>query len=539
MQAYDDTFANTVAGSTMKEPYQVTINASSTVRFLLVHEPHPDPFAIATRIHNCRECGQRYAFFHNLSGLGGEPIFDFNCSDEHATEYEHLNELARKTCSTKPINILVIKPTDSHLRFKQCAGKSPNGDLFNHYYFGIPDSMRSDVGTSHQLFNAAVHRYLTAETDPIISRLVGKVLAQGDDSIDLLADALSKVAYGNTYNAAIEWMRLVLKRHKDIDKKVAHFGFLFNIEAISFASLNRDAVGAVCPTLHSALHLIDLLDEVESINELENVLTTRLDPRNYRRKTTEATVGQLTHAAKVLGTFRTRVMTMEDASLQKGWYAIGSKITDTSAGAVFSDIAARRSKARTFAERVGDDAMKEKISKITSFAALKSFLQDYPNANVTLGDCRFRPVYHLMTVDVQGVTTKFDYIRDDIDYMWGFGGITVHRTGKKVVGILHTKTGRFNNFVLCVEGVDSSAINIDSGCFFPEFLSTAYSATCGKAFEELCKNHRSIIEVPKGVQLAIGHGTSVKNSQGDLMDSIPLHIMVGALSGSCTLIKSD
>lgn len=550
MQASDrENFDEAVSKLSLEAAYETIVNGVK-IRFLLTHSPVPNAFEIATRLHNCRECGRRYAFFSNISG-GGKPVFSVSNFLTDDAQYIALDDLARNACSTHPVSILVIKPNDAYLRYNVRAGVSLVDSLpFHHYHFQIPNDLRSEIKDKnakhkiYDLFADAVHRYLTAEDEPIITRLIAKIAMQGEESIRLLSETLSKVNYGNTYKAAVSWMTNVIVTWRKNGTPLENF--LFKIDMISSAGICQDANGAVCPILHSALHLMDLLDDAGSMDELRKTLSVRLDPHNYRRKTAEASVGQLRIAQKVLGSFRGRVMSIDEASKQKGWIPIGTaqKVDGhTSAGDALATLLRQKAttsvKTKSFAERVGERAIISQIQGIKSFEAFKNFILQHPEAVVSLNSISsLSPVYHILTVDAEGVPTKFDYIRQDIDYLWGFGGITFRKSNLNVCGILQTCVGRFNNFVLCLSEMDSEAINITSGCFFPEFLATHCASTCGKAFEDLNNFHESIIRMPEKTPFAVGYGTSAINDMGELARSVSLKVTNGSYSAICTLSKA-
>jgi hypothetical protein len=139
-------------------------------------------------------------------------------------------------------------------------------------------------------------------------------------------------------------------------------------------------------------------------------------------------------------------------------------------------------------------------------------------------------------VDAEGNHTKFDFIRSDLEYLWSFGGLKIQKSGFiPISGILQTCVGRYNNIVFCLDNCFDNDVQISGGCFFPEFLATSCTRTCGKAFEDLQPSHKKIIQVPTQIPLAVGHATSIMNLKGELVHKVSLKIIVDSYSGVCTL----
>jgi hypothetical protein len=539
--AIADNFDNTVSKLSLQKAYETRVNGI-LIRFLVQHNTVPNAFEIATRPHNCRECGRRFAFFSNLSG-GGIPVF--SSVSKFLSDAIELDSLAEKACLTPPKDILVIQPNDTYLRFKLHAGvSSMDGSPFCHYCFQIPTELRSESSETkgknriYDLFSSAVRRYLTSEADPIISRLIGKILLQGTKSLELLYKTLEEVPYGeNTYASAVKWMLAIIEHHPKKDSSALDL-FLFKINTISSAGVYQDAFGAVCPLIHSALHLMDILDEAGNMNDLKKTLSLRLDPTCYRRTEAPATDWQLKLAKERLGNFRARIMSVAEAQTMKGWFQIADREQkSTCAGDVLADMMKTKMK-KSFADRVGESSIVEKIRFIKTLDGLKQFLLENPKAQVelnTLGSPDYHG-YHAVMVDAEGNHTKFDFIRSDLEYLWSFGGLKIQKSGFiPISGILQTCVGRYNNIVFCLDNCFDNDVQISGGCFFPEFLATSCTRTCGKAFEDLQPSHKKIIQVPTQIPLAVGHATSIMNLKGELVHKVSLKIIVDSYSGVCTL----
>jgi hypothetical protein len=120
--------------------------------------------------------------------------------------------------------------------------------------------------------------------------------------------------------------------------------------------------------------------------------------------------------------------------------------------------------------------------------------------------------------------------------MWGFDVCSLTsstRTTVPVRGIMRTKIRKYNNYVFVVDA-DTSTFKVDSGCFFPEFLSTDSHAVCGKAFEDLNSHHDLVMSVPSDTRLAVGYGTSC-NMGTRLMRSIQLGISLHGETVRCDI----
>jgi hypothetical protein len=145
------------------------------------------------------------------------------------------------------------------------------------------------------------------------------------------------------------------------------------------------------------------------------------------------------------------------------------------------------------------------INSIKNMEDLYTYLEKNPYSDVFINSSGMHPLFI--------AKTTLDLNKLKVPHMWAFTRAIGIKSGWikiKYIAPLYKYIDSHKNIAFIVEQNSVLDISKITNCCFPEFLSSAYSRTCDKAFEKI--NTLNKITIPSG-DLAIGVGTSFSNSK--------------------------
>jgi hypothetical protein len=302
-----------------------------------------------------------------------------------------------------------------------------------------------------------------------------------------------------------------------------------------------------CLVQQATGQVIPLLAEARDESALKAILSERLSPLNYQRRSTtnELSEGAVRIAMDTLGAFANRVMTLEEASALPTTVTVQrrplappppppptvtdskceDKVVPAAAGAGAHDtlaafgsmlpISAVKKRAPfTFASRC--DAEDGAITSVEDLLARI--------ASGAVHKLEVKPVGLSITY---AASTTLEPDKLSVPHLWAFYtgrspaecGMTAEFVEVAAVMPLHRYVREYKNVLFLVEGARPPPN--PGNCCFPAFLSVQHRRTCGKAFERI--NTALPIVIPEG-PVACGVGTSASGEDGKLV--YPVHIRV-------------
>jgi len=435
-------------------------------------------------------------------------------SDIHREAYKFAHEEIKQSCQ-QPIDGIYVLNERNLFGYK--SHDSEKG--FPHFYVNIPEESRTDSSIDIALIQSAFNRYIYQGQ---LRRVVDRLLIQGRASCEILEKILGDVHYGNTFLPALRWAMKIVDDigSRSLDRMSEKDQYLFLFKHLLDQKLSKDlysgAVSFSCQTLNQ---LVDLMECAKSEEAMKKLVEDRLSPLNYQRPTADPSSGNVDEAMRLLGDFSIKVAPI---SAHQDAVSIGVQKSDEfSALKGFEALklsADTRKKTETFADRCGGSKA-AKIKAITTIEQLMLFCQENPEACVqihTAGQCTMYYAETTLGQDKLCVPFTWAFQLGDSPSKWKIGSIA--KVTHIVPGYRKLRRTKWQNILFVVEGAEMSPdTKVNT---FPEFLSSEYNRTCGKAYEAL-KNTMKL-SIPTDEPLAFGIGTSSSDEHGRLYSNISL-----------------
>jgi hypothetical protein len=279
--------------------------------------------------------------------------------------------------------------------------------------------------------------------------------------------------------------------------------------------------GAVCFECQTLYQLVELLEIAKNEKAMMSICEDRLNPHKYQRPTAEASVGQVEVAMKLLGDFTISVARI---SSHTNAVHIGVKIDkDTSAMSGFTAQLQKasivKSEPHAFADRCGKSTLSTEISNLKTINELVELCIKHPDIDIMINTVSGSRLYLAdNTLPSKCLSVPYTWAfcgSTQIWDMYGWMSIThIIPTWKSLYNM------RYMNVMFVVKGAKiSPETKVNT---FPEFLSSEYNRTCGKAYEALRSNMKLVI--PTDEPLAVGIGYCAKDEAAKLNMSVELKI---------------
>jgi hypothetical protein len=534
------------------EPY-VFPYFGSDVAILFAHTYlSEDEKAIADAVthcfgHRCNACIKRAQYLSTLSGVGRSR---FNpaarCPAESpVNNLAHiLTKLADEITQRQICGVYIVPHGQKFVGNFNPHDGSRGDHKFLH--FAMATTKASSKNAKIEMLQKGLDTLLFQSS--IFSNLVGRIKNQGVDSLKLFASVCDTSTYGEkTFGHATRWMmKIVEGGSSSVENFIRH---IFDAGLSYVGLMNVD-----CTLRHTADQIITILEDplTKSFDGLKTLLAQRADPLAYRRTTAPPTEGQLKMALDALKDFRAQVMTVEYAKTLPGYTSFeNAVVTSDTAGSLIQDMLLKTqslkiSQPTSFAARmktmVGPELLRNTIRELTTMQSLLAFMKEHPGARLVL-ESGGSACYHATCTfgkDVNG-DEKVGLAEYMPGYIWGFGGCSLGWNGlgynsdddQYIVGVMHTKTSLHNNYVF-ITAPTRRTFSVSSGCFFPEFMHSSITRTCGSTFEALKKEHAKVMSIPAG-QLMAGKGFSVADKSTKLYMPASVRITLDGITEKCTI----
>ena len=491
--------------------------------------------------HRCNACISRSKLFCKLSGKGrsrfdpastcpeGSPVTDLT---------KGLSAMADLITQREPSGVYFIPHGQTFVSFHYPHSGSLGEHKFLHFALRVPEGVTCAKALDIEMIQKGLDTLLFQST--IFADLVGRMKRQGLPSLELFTQVCDKSTYGEkTFGHATRWMVKIVKTPgSDLSTLIGHI-FEAGLSRVTYTNID-------CTLRHTADQILTILEDpdTKSFEGLSKLLAQRADPHAYRRTTAPPTEGQLKVAVDALAGFLAQVMSVEFGKTLPDYTSfevpeITPQVT-SAAGSIIQNMLDRTQRMKvsgsvSFADRmkgkIDPQRLRDEIRGLTTMEAFLAFMKQHPDAKVTRRGGGQACYYATCTFGKDKVGLA-DYMPG---YIWGFGGCCFDSfcDAYQVIGVMHTKTSMHDNYVF-VTGPTKSKFSVTQGCFFPEFLHSSITRTCGSTFEALKFKHSQVMTIPDGPLMA-GFGTSVVDKATKLYMPMTLCISVGDLSESCTL----
>lgn len=501
--------------------------------------------------HCCDACITRAAFFCTLSGIDRSHFDPAAVCMHESSVYDlakMLSALADTVTQSTPCGIYFVKHGQTFLGDYLPQEGSCGEILFHHFAIPIVAGSTSDKEVKIEMIEKGLDTLLFQST--IFADLVARMKRQGRSSLDLFTSVCNTSTYGEkTFGHATRWMmKIVEGGSSSVENFIRH---IFDAGLSYVGLMNVD-----CTLRHTADQILTILEDplTKSFDGLSKLLAQRADPYAYRRTTVAPTEGQLKMAVDALAGFLAQIMTIEYAKTLPGYTSFESSglgsIGSTGpvsgvTGSLIQDMlqktqSLKLSQSTSFADRmkakIGPEVMRQTIRSLATMEAFLAFMKEHPGATVVLKSGGHEGYHATCTfgkdADGKEKVGLADYMPG---YIWGFGGCSLgYSYGNRLIkGVMHTKTSLHDNYVF-ISGPTKETFSVSSGCFFPEFLHSSITRTCGSTFEALKSKHASVVSIPDGPLMA-GMGFSVADKASKLYMPAVLSIAIDGVSESCTL----
>ena len=492
------------------------------VHFFFSHERSNSCYRAATAIRDtfgCQRCGSFTEMASRYTDKNG-PIFLTSdvmhhvVSDIHKDAYQLAHEEIKLSCQ-QPIDGIYVLNQRNLFGYK--SHDSEKG--FPHFHINISEESRTDSSVDAPLIQAAFNRYIhQGQFKPVVDHL----FIQGRASCEILERILGDVHYGNTFLPTLRWAMKIIDDlgSRSLDRMSEKDKYLFLFKHLLDQKLSKDlysgAVSFSCQTLDQ---LVDLMECAKSEEAMKKLTEDRLSPLNYQRRTADPSSGNVDEAMRLLGDFSIKVAPI---SAHPDAVSIGVQKSDEfSALKGFEALklsADARKKPETFADRCGGSKA-AKIKVISTMEQLVLYCQENPEACVQIHTVGHYPLYYSETTlrqDKLCVPFTWAFQLGNSPSKWKIGSIA--KVTHIIPGYRKLRRTKWRNVLFVVEGAEmSSDTQVNT---FPEFLSSEYNRTCGKAYEAL-KNTMKL-GIPTNEPLAFGIGASSSDEHGILCSNIRL-----------------
>ena len=492
------------------------------VYFLITHERSNNCYKAANAIRNTFGC-QRCGFFTEMASRYTDqngPIFLTSDvmhhieTDIHREAYQLAHEEIKQSCQQPIDGIYVLNQ-----RYLFGYTSHDSEKKFPHFHINIPDESRTDSSIDTALIQAGFNRYIYQGQ---LKRVVNRLLVQGKASCEILERILGDVHYGNTFLPTLRWAMKIVDDigSRSLDRMSEKDQYLFLFKHLLDQKLSKDLYsGAVSFSCQTLAQLVELMECAKSEEAMRKLTEDRLSPLNYQRPTADPSSGNVEEAMRLLGDFSIKVAPI---SAHSDVVSIGVQKSDEfSALKGFEALklsADTRKKPETFADRCGGSKA-AKIKAITTIEQLVLYCQENPEVRVQIHTVGQHTMYYAETTlgqDKLCVPFTWAFQLGDSPSKWKIGQIAT--VTHIVPGYKRLRRTKWQNVLFVVEGAEMSPdTKVNT---FPEFLSSEYNRTCGKAYEAL-KNTMKLC-IPTDEPLAFGIGTSSSDEHGRLFSNISL-----------------
>ena len=492
------------------------------VNFLISHKRSNNCYKAGTAIRNtfgCRRCGLFTEMASMLSDQNGQIFLPSDVmhnveTDIYREDYHLAHKEIEKSCQ-EPIDGIHVLNQDHLFGYSS----RDHEKHFLHFHVKIPREYKLDSSIDESLIQGAFNRYIHQGQ---MKRVVDRLLVQGKASCEILEKILGDVHYGNTFLPALRWAMKIVDDigSQSLDRMSEKDQYLFLFKHLLDQKLSKDLYsGAVSFSCQTLAQLVDLMECAKSEEAMKKLTEDRLSPLNYQRPTADPSTGNVEEAMRLLGDFSIKVAPI---SAYQDAISIGvQKPDEFSALKGFEALklsADARKKPETFADRCGGSKA-AKIKAITTVEQLVLYCQENPEVCIQIHTPGHYTLYYAETTlrqDKLCVPFTWAFQLGDSPSKWKISSIA--KVTHIIPGYRKLRRTKWHNVLFVVEGAEMSPdTKVNT---FPEFLSSEYNRTCGKAYEAL-KNTMKL-GIPTNEPLAFGIGTSSSDEHGRLCSNISL-----------------
>jgi hypothetical protein len=371
----------------------------------------------------------------------------------------NVHKAVQSACKGSEVGLYIVTSEDVN----------ENAGGFRHYAM---NSLVTDADVDIDFIKAAISKYAIDLMPKLERELKGREAA-----FMRVMDAVQTVTYASMLTRTLSWMiRLMQSEDAGQDPPI-----IWRTQLMLDAGLERDMNGPVCKTYHQANGIIlRLMDSENCVAEMAALLA----PDVYRRFTAPPSGV----AISMLGDFTNTVMTLSEASKLPG--------------ATLVPLATDRS--------VMHVAFKLDSCSVDSLMEIAKL-----GYSIEIATADKQPMY------VAKTTLAFE--KRSVPHFWSYSA------ERKITDYIDTKWARVSLIVPMYKYIGEQHVlfvlpdcvvkDIPFDCCFPEFLSTKYTRSCGKAFEEGSKT-----EMPEAADVPIAFGIGSSGDKNILVNPVDVRI---------------
>jgi hypothetical protein len=451
----------------------------------------------------CRLCRNTFHKMKYLRGLNSSSILASTTTpDKYPSTWEQLIN-AFNIPLTEITDIRVIPHDTPIIIGTPLSGYAPDGNQYQHVYAESTET--SHVNAQPDPLQKLIHKYLYITTVMFTSQGIPGIHESLDKFILILK---SGIHYGDKLLNSTEWFR----RHiiEDFNKKSTMNKAIIVINSLLDAPyiLGTDNYPISTHFHQMNGNVLDAMACAHNLNALKSLLNDRLSPSKYMQRSGEITEGNVREAEKMLGTFSTSMMTVNDAFTKYG--AIMVPTVSKTDAVPYSSLQIKTKKTKN----TGAAGLSARSAVINTLYDLIQDIKNNPGNNTDLyidttngSPCAAYNTY--------GLDSKIKY-----KHLWIYlNGNTSQSMGitnrTKIIGFLPLP----NRGVMIMTNTGDIRKFATHNCLLEEFLDPAYSRICGKVFMKLNQTMNPIIpssgsQTENGFAIGVGYSASTDLSQG-------------------------
>ena len=507
------------------------------------HAAGKDIYKLAMKEWGCKCCANRLKSMARLVGWRGPWVS--TATTPTTEEFNALGDYMRKHINDNTYDSTPWLLTLIDSEFDKCKTKSVGG--FHHYYLApiIPWSPGPAMTHSDKLLieheiNSAFGKYGTL-IDEMLNRFEPEDWVGIRTSLAHFETVMKRASYANTLAGCLKWFRaidaMIINRGAAVRGEVITYRNLPVAEkmrvvgtAILSANIKKDEVGWVITVYHQFNdNLLGILQKSKSLAAMEKILTDRFCPTKYQQRTAAPKKQNIQKTIDNIGDFKFTIATCEQIEKYPECIKISNKEPTTSARSMMEAMLAPSVSKYAFADRIKPASP----YRPRTLEELNSLIREGKIYKLMIQTTRVQSDCYI--AEVEGIDRAYRIA----PYAWAFLNEEIprftSRVWAKVSHIMPIKYSGHDNYIFCLADAQSYCRNrITTNISWAEYLSTEIRRSCGPTFTAAAKKIN--ISYPENTQhLAIGIGTSIKDSYNNLMT--PVTIRINEQPYSITIMK--
>lgn len=442
------------------------------------------------------------------------------------TTVTSMNTVIKKLPNSNAYDLWSLLPVTSDLVHPEVSGQSADeSESFKHFHLTYDALTDEEVNVSD--LTKAFRRYV-----PAIKILLNKITPSLRNTLTAFKSILEVETYAKVLIPGTDWLLMICKLMKKEFYKMSIFEQMQLLgDIICKSRISEDDNNDVVITdYHQANKSILTLLEIGTLRGIDKMKMELVSkwgsPSTYQRRTKEPTLKMAQIAMGQLKDFTNTIHTTAEIET----HADTVKITKKPEGPTSSMEAFAQMGKKKQCNKYDFLSAQPKDASFVEPSNIRELLDKIKSGEIhslKISTSLLKPCYSAST-DIDRSNIIYDHLWNFLNYETG-----IRRFGysdQEVTHIKHIKTFMHDNIIFIVKGSRYTRPKITDNCCFPEFLSTKCKRTSGPAYERL--NKTLPINIPDTGELAIGLGTSVKDTKNELM----LHVEV-YINGSKTPTK--